>query len=153
MYPCLEAQIVDLADEIAYLAHDVDDGLKAQMLTEADSLTSLLYSARIGGGGAAPPDPAGRDARDALSDGHQDDRRDGHRFDDEPRRRAASATRYAASRTLRRRAGRWRLSGPRWARRSAEIKQIMRDRLYRHYRVSRMTEKAGGCWRSFSRPT
>ena len=31
--PCLEAQIVDLADEIAYLAHDVDDGLKAQMLT------------------------------------------------------------------------------------------------------------------------
>ena len=24
-----------------------------------------------------------------------------------------------------------------------EIKQIMRDRLYRHYRVSRMTEKAG----------
>src|SRR5580658_6632376 len=32
-YPCLEAQIVDLADEIAYLAHDVDDGLKAQMLT------------------------------------------------------------------------------------------------------------------------
>src|SRR6202451_4543612 len=32
-YPCLEAQIVDLADEIAYLAHDVDDGLKAQMRT------------------------------------------------------------------------------------------------------------------------
>ena len=24
-----------------------------------------------------------------------------------------------------------------------EIKQVMRDRLYRHYRVSRMTEKAG----------
>ncbi len=29
-YPCLEAQIVDLADEIAYLGHDVDDGLKAR---------------------------------------------------------------------------------------------------------------------------
>src|SRR6201984_3027273 len=31
LYPALEAQIVDLADEIAYLARDVDDGLKSQM--------------------------------------------------------------------------------------------------------------------------
>src|ERR1700687_1862042 len=42
-YPCLEAQIVDLADEIAYLAHDVDDGLKAQMLTPADLSVPPLY--------------------------------------------------------------------------------------------------------------
>jgi dGTPase len=42
-YPCLEAQIVDLADEIAYLAHDVDDGLKAQMLTVAELNGSRLY--------------------------------------------------------------------------------------------------------------
>src|SRR6202795_3402870 len=42
-YPCLEAQIVDLADEIAYLAHDVDDGLKAQMLTAKELEQSQLY--------------------------------------------------------------------------------------------------------------
>jgi dGTPase len=30
--PCLEAQIVDFADEIAYTAHDVDDGLESRML-------------------------------------------------------------------------------------------------------------------------
>src|ERR1700686_1874021 len=42
-YPCLEAQIVDLADEIAYLAHDVDDGLKAQMLTVDDLNRSRLF--------------------------------------------------------------------------------------------------------------
>src|SRR6202050_1661183 len=43
IYPCLEAQIVDLADEIAYLAHDVDDGLKAQMLTVSELNGSQLY--------------------------------------------------------------------------------------------------------------
>src|SRR5882757_10002961 len=42
-YPCLEAQIVDLADEIAYLAHDVDDGLKAQMLSTDDLNASSMY--------------------------------------------------------------------------------------------------------------
>src|SRR5271166_1006417 len=42
-YPCLEAQIVDLADEIAYLAHDVDDGLKAQMLTVEELNQSALF--------------------------------------------------------------------------------------------------------------
>src|SRR5229473_3560855 len=42
-YPCLEAQIVDLADEIAYLAHDVDDGLKAQMLTVDELNESALF--------------------------------------------------------------------------------------------------------------
>ena len=43
LYPCLEAQIVDLADEIAYLAHDADDGVKAQMLTVEELMESRLY--------------------------------------------------------------------------------------------------------------
>jgi dGTPase len=30
--PCLEAQIVDQADEIAYCSHDIDDGLKSGLL-------------------------------------------------------------------------------------------------------------------------
>jgi len=34
--PCLEAQIVDYADEIAYNAHDIDDGLQSQMLEPAE---------------------------------------------------------------------------------------------------------------------
>src|SRR5271155_1014552 len=44
LYPCLEAQIVDLADEIAYLAHDADDGLKAQMLTLDELSGSRLFA-------------------------------------------------------------------------------------------------------------
>src|SRR5207253_9209006 len=38
--PCLEAQIVDFADEVAYNAHDIDDGLKSGML-DAEELRSV----------------------------------------------------------------------------------------------------------------
>src|SRR5436189_6079602 len=38
--PCLEAQIVDFADEIAYNAHDIEDGLKSGML-ERDELARV----------------------------------------------------------------------------------------------------------------
>jgi dGTPase len=41
--PTLEAQIVDFADEIAYNAHDIDDGLKSQMLSIADLEASRLW--------------------------------------------------------------------------------------------------------------
>lgn len=36
VHPTLEAQLVNLADEIAYNNHDVDDGLRAGYLTEED---------------------------------------------------------------------------------------------------------------------
>ena len=41
------------------------------------------------------------------------------------------------------RAGRSRVSAPAMAAQVEELKEIMRERLYRHYRVIRMTEKAG----------
>src|SRR5262249_7107579 len=42
--PCLEAQIVDFADEIAYNAHDIDDGLKSGMLDPDDLATVRLWA-------------------------------------------------------------------------------------------------------------
>jgi dGTPase len=41
--PTLEAQIVDYADEIAYNAHDIDDGLKSGMLTLEDLEESTMW--------------------------------------------------------------------------------------------------------------
>jgi len=43
--PCLEAQIANLADEIAYSNHDVDDGLRAGLI-EIDALAAVELFAR-----------------------------------------------------------------------------------------------------------
>jgi dGTPase len=43
--PCLEAQIANLADEIAYSNHDVDDGLRAGLI-DLDSLAAVDLFAR-----------------------------------------------------------------------------------------------------------
>ncbi len=40
-YPSLEAQVADIADEIAYSNHDVDDGIRSRMLT-LSSLESVV---------------------------------------------------------------------------------------------------------------
>ena len=140
LYPCLEAQIVDLADEIAYLAHDVDDGLKSQMLTPADLERSSMYrEARLTALAANP----GIDERVAryqtvirMINVMVTDLTAGI---DRELDRAGIASVAAV-----RRAGRVlsNFSADIGAQ-VAELKEIMRDRLYRHYRVSRMTEKAG----------
>ena len=38
--PTMEAQVVDLADEIAYYSHDIDDGLRSRILSE-DAMSGL----------------------------------------------------------------------------------------------------------------
>ncbi|HUA33123.1 MAG TPA: deoxyguanosinetriphosphate triphosphohydrolase [Candidatus Binataceae bacterium] len=138
-YPCLEAQIVDLADEIAYLAHDVDDGVKAQMLTADDLSRSALYREAAEAAREATPGAEPRVLRyqtvirmiDAMST--------------DLMRAIADEIEHAAIGSLEdiRKAGRAIATfSPVMTPKVAELKQIMAERLYRHYRVSRMTEKA-----------
>jgi len=140
LYPCLEAQIVDFADEIAYLAHDVDDGLKAQMLRLADLERSRLYQEARAAAMAIRPATDDRIARyqtvirmidSMVTDltGNID------RTLEESKIGSVEEVR-GAGRVL---AG---FSAP-MAERVKQLKEIMQERLYRHYRVSRMTEKAG----------
>ncbi|HEX3409834.1 MAG TPA: deoxyguanosinetriphosphate triphosphohydrolase, partial [Candidatus Binataceae bacterium] len=140
VYPCLEAQIVDLADEIAYLAHDVDDGLNAQMLTIDDLNRSQLY--RDAAALARDARPSGNDrvmryqtvirmidvmATDLVTN-----------ID-----RGIDRTGIASLEAVRKAGRALAAFSPGVGAQVDELKQVMRDRLYRHYRVSRMTEKAG----------
>jgi len=139
-YPCLEAQIVDLADEIAYLAHDVDDGLKAQMLTVEQLNASALFREAAASARDASPSAETRVLRyqtvikminamstDLMTNLAGDLERNKIRSVDDVR----NAGRVLAC------------FSPAMLPKVDEIKQVMREKLYHHYRVSRMTEKAG----------
>ena len=54
--PPLEAHVVDLCDKIAYLSHDLDDGLRAGLFTDADASQLRLWRlARDAAGGDGRP--------------------------------------------------------------------------------------------------
>ncbi|HTY55418.1 MAG TPA: deoxyguanosinetriphosphate triphosphohydrolase [Candidatus Binataceae bacterium] len=140
LYPCLEAQIVDLADEIAYLAHDTDDGIRAEMLTLDDLNLSSLFC----------------EASDAVrSGGHKPDPRversqtvirmiDMMVTDLAQNLNATLEESRVCSVNDVRHAGRVLAAfGPQRAEQVRELKRVMSERLYSHYRVRRMTEKAG----------
>jgi dGTPase len=139
-WPCLEAQIVDLADEIAYLGHDVDDGVKAGMLTIEELSCSALYRDSARAARDANPGQEERVVR------YQTVIRMIDTMSTDLMTHVAAELGEIEVRSVAdvRRAGRALASfSPALQPRVDELKQLMRDRLYRHYRVSRMTEKAG----------
>jgi len=137
--PCLEAQIVDFADEIAYNAHDIDDGLKSGML-DADELAGVpLWADAVAEVARRAPGASlqvGRyqavrlvidrlvtDLSDALIGRLQELRVETL---NDVRRVKPRLVEYSAEMTERNR----------------ELKTFLYDRLYTHYRVTRMTQKA-----------
>jgi dGTPase len=136
--PSLEAQIANLADEIAYNNHDIDDGLRSQLIT-LEQLEGVPLFARH----AAPV----RDQFSGIAERrmiHETVRRMINTLvvdlTEESSRRIAAAAPMSI--------GDVRQSGPLIAFSASlraeadELKRFLHDNLYRHYRVMRMTTKA-----------
>jgi dGTPase len=141
--PGLEAQLANLADEIAYNNHDVDDGLRSGLLTETQLGEVTLYARNRALVETAFPGLSGRRAiaetvrrmintliLDLIQTSAQRIRDHNPASIDDVRN---APPLIAFSESLRAEA--------------IELKQFLRHNLYRHYQVQRMTSKARRCIR------
>jgi dGTPase len=138
-WPNAEAQVAAMADDIAYNNHDIDDGLRAELFSVAD-----LDSVPLVG-------PMFREVRELYPglDGprliHESIRRLIDRMAGdliaETRRRAADAKLGSAD-AVRGLGSATVAFSDTMARHDKALKQFLFERMYRHYRVNRMSSKA-----------
>jgi dGTPase len=136
--PALETQVADLADEIAYDNHDLDDGLASGLLREKELEKMILWKslkARTGAG-AIRHDEVRRyqiirglinlEVTDLIRQSSKNIRRAG----------------------IRKRGDAMRLDqfligfGPEVLKFRQELRDFLKSKLYKHYRVVRMSDKA-----------
>jgi dGTPase len=136
--PSLEAQIANLADEIAYNNHDIDDGLRSELLTTEQLCEIDFYARHRQQVEIEFPGIAGRRAInetirrminalivDLIEASSQRIQSAGLKTIEDVRH---AGTLIAFSDDMRGEAGR--------------LKRFLHENLYRHYRVNRMTSKA-----------
>ena len=136
--PSLEAQITNLADEIAYNNHDVDDGLRSGLITLEQLSEVKLFSTHLEAVNVAYPRLEGRRAvhetvrsmigtlvTDLIRQTEQNIKSASVQSLDEVR---AAPTLAAFSSEL--------------LEQQRELKTFLHKNLYRHYRVMRMSTKA-----------
>ena len=136
--PTLEAQVVNVADELAYNAHDLDDGLRSGHLTgtqigEVALVGELMHTLNI--------DPhaltnetryllirklLGQMISDTIHATHTQLRENGVQTSEDVRRAANTLVR----------------TSPEMSERLRDLKDFLFQNLYRHYRLIRMTKKA-----------
>ncbi len=137
--PTLEAQIIDLADEIAYNNHDIDDGLKAGYLDPQDLMGVDLWAETYNRVAAKYPSlPEDRQILQTIShligllildlveQTSTNIRAAGIRSVDDVRGQLANMVSFSAETSTRNR----------------ELKAFLYKNLYRHYKVERMRIKA-----------
>jgi len=137
--PSLEAQLANVADEIAYNNHDVDDGLRAGLLLPDQLREIELFESHHAavrhcyprlGGRPLIHETIRRMINELVVDliEHSNGRIRAHAPADSEAVRAAGESMISFSQAV--------------ADRNRELKRFLRRELYQHYRVHRMTSKA-----------
>ena len=136
--PSLEAQLANLADEIAYNNHDIDDGLRSGLLTVAQLAEVDLYARHRAEVEAVFPGIAGRRAINETV------RRMINALIVDLIETTAARIRELAPGTLDdvRNAPPLITFSSAMSRDAVALKQFLRANLYQHYLVNRMTSKA-----------
>jgi dGTPase len=137
--PTLEAQIIDLADEIAYNNHDIDDGLKARYLKPEALMKVDLWAdiyARVKE--KYPSLPEDRQILQTIS------HLIGHLIMDlvDQTRKNISEAGITTQEAVRTHSGNLVMFSSETAARNRELKRFLYKNLYRHYKVERMRIKA-----------
>jgi dGTPase len=137
--PSLEAQVANLADEIAYNNHDVDDGLRSGLITLEQLSGVALFQRYLDEVRTLYPDICGRRLI------HETVRRMINAQITDLCEQSARNIREAAPRNIDdvRRLPPLIAFSPGMQQDQHELKQFLRTHLYRHYRVNRMSSKAG----------
>ena len=136
--PSLEAQVANLADEIAYNNHDVDDGLRSGLITLAQLSEVTLFARHLAEVQARYP---GLGERKLV---HETVRRMINALVQDLCRQSGeniSAANPALISDVRSSGALIAFSDD-MQQQQRELKQFLRTNLYRHYRVNRMSSKA-----------
>ena len=136
--PSLEAQLTNLADEIAYNNHDVDDGLRSGLITLAQLEQVTLFADNLNKVRAQYPELTGRRLI------HETVRRMINALVVDLCEQSNTNIANAAPKTVddvRHNAMLISFS-PAMREQQTELKRFLRNNLYQHYRVNRMTSKA-----------
>ena len=136
--PSLEAQIANLADEIAYNNHDVDDGLRSKLISVEELNSVAILSRHLGQVRALYPQLNEKrliyeTVRHMINTLATDLTEQSRRLIDEFKPRSIEEVRAAPSLVS---------FSPEIRAEQQELKAFLRKNLYQHYRVARMSNKA-----------
>ncbi|OAJ70628.1 deoxyguanosinetriphosphate triphosphohydrolase [Methylobacillus sp. MM3] len=136
--PSLEAQVANLADEIAYNNHDVDDGLRSGLITLEQLSEVSVFARHLAEVRNRYPQLEGRrliheTVRRMINSQVQDLCRQSSKKISEANPASIDDVRKAEPLIA---------FSPEMQQQQLELKQFLRNRLYRHYRVNRMSSKA-----------